>query len=84
MKKITIVTLLLALCAMGAFPATVDTINVLSEKMGKEIKTVVINRNPTTAKMRFPCFISYTDTVDNTMAGSKWHPISRTWPITTA
>lgn len=42
MKKITIVTLLLIICAMGAFSATVDTVNVLSEKMNKEIKTVVI------------------------------------------
>ena len=54
MKKITIVTLLLALCAMGAFPATVDTINVLSEKMGKEIKTVVIKPQSYNGQDAFP------------------------------
>ncbi|MDD2315327.1 MAG: alpha/beta hydrolase-fold protein [Proteiniphilum sp.] len=54
MKKVTIVTLLLTLCTMGAFPATVDTINVLSEKMGKEIKTVVIKPQSYNGQDAFP------------------------------
>ena len=54
MKKIIVVVLLQALFAVGVFPATVDTISVFSEKMAKEIKTVVIKPQSYDGKNTFP------------------------------
>jgi S-formylglutathione hydrolase FrmB len=54
MKRITIFMLLWALCVVGGFSATVDTINVLSEKMGKEIRTVVIKPHSYNGQEKFP------------------------------
>lgn len=54
MKRFTVVALVLTLFIAGLFPATVDTVNVFSEKMNYEVKTVVITPQSYDEKDAFP------------------------------
>ncbi|OJV82756.1 MAG: XynC protein [Bacteroidia bacterium 44-10] len=54
MKRFAVVPLLLTLFALGVFPATVDTVSVVSEKMNREIKTVVIKPKSYEGQDAFP------------------------------
>lgn len=54
MKRFTVLPLLLAIYVTGVFSATVDTVSVFSEKMNKEIQTVVIKPNSYDGESSFP------------------------------
>lgn len=54
MRRFAVVSLLLVLFVSGVFPATVDTVGVFSEKMKKEIKTVVIKPQSYNGQDTFP------------------------------
>ncbi|MDR2815628.1 MAG: esterase family protein [Proteiniphilum sp.] len=54
MKRFTVVYLIFALFALGVFPATVDTVGVFSEKMNKNVKTVVIKPQSYDGQATFP------------------------------
>ncbi|WP_294079905.1 alpha/beta hydrolase [Proteiniphilum sp. UBA5384] len=54
MRKFTVVCLALAFSTAGVFSATVDTLNVFSEKMNKKIKVVVIKPQTYGGEKTFP------------------------------
>lgn len=54
MRKFIVVCLLFVLFVAGAFSAAVDTVSVFSEKMKKEVKTVVILPQSYDGKATFP------------------------------
>ncbi|WP_298646017.1 alpha/beta hydrolase family protein [uncultured Proteiniphilum sp.] len=54
MKRFAVVPLLLTLCVVRVFPATVDTVNVFSGKMDKEVKTVIIKPQSYDGQDAFP------------------------------
>ncbi|MEA4917966.1 alpha/beta hydrolase family protein [Proteiniphilum sp.] len=54
MKRFSVLSLLLVLFVVKVSPATVDTVSVFSEKMDKEIKTVIIKPRSYEGKDAFP------------------------------
>jgi S-formylglutathione hydrolase FrmB len=54
MKRFSISFLILALCTLGVFSATVDTVSVFSEKMNKNIKAVVVKPQSYEAQAAHP------------------------------
>jgi len=54
MKRLSISSLLLLLFTTGVFSATVDTVNVFSDKMNKNIKAVVIKPQSYDSKVAHP------------------------------
>lgn len=54
MKRFAVVSLLFVLFTVRVFPATVDTVSVFSEKMNKNIKTVVIKPQSYDGQAVFP------------------------------
>jgi len=54
MKKIEVILLLFVLFVATIFPATVDTVSVCSEKMGREVKAIVITPESYESRDAFP------------------------------